>query len=216
MFSADRVAFALLVFTSLLAIVNPLSAVPLYLATTASYTPAHRRTTLRTAIVTSISVLVVFGLIGTLILQFFGITTTAFRITGGLLFLAIGSDMLQAKRSRAKTTEVEEEEASHKEDVGIIPLGIPTLAGPGAITTVVTMNAQAEHVWQKGFVFLAIFLVMAIAWAVLRVAPWILKRFGQTGLNVMTRIMGLLVMVIGTQFIIDGVRAVVMEFIRTT
>ena len=211
MHATSELAYALLVFTSLLAIVNPLSAVPLYLSVTSGFERGHRASTLRAAILTSIAVLVVFAVVGTWILQFFGITTNAFRITGGLLFLGVGSDMLQAKRSRESTTAEEEEEAGHTDDVGIIPLGIPTLAGPGAITTVITLNAQADGLTRHSVVLVAIVVVMAVSWVVLALAPRILRRFGQTGLNVMTRIMGLLVMVIGTQFIIDGVRAVVLE-----
>ena len=211
MHATSQVAYALLVFTSLLAIVNPLSAVPLYLSVTSAFDSGHRASTLRAAILTSIVVLVVFAVVGTWILQFFGITTNAFRITGGLLFLGVGSDMLQAKRSRESTTKEEEEEAGNTEDVGIIPLGIPTLAGPGAITTVITLNAQADGFTERTVVLVSIVLVMAASWIVLALAPRILRRFGQTGLNVMTRIMGLLVMVIGTQFIIDGVRAVVLD-----
>ena len=208
-------AFALLVFTSLLAIVNPLSAVPLYLGVTEGYPPQRRASTLRTAIATGIVALLVFGLLGTWILNFFGITTTAFRITGGLIFLGIGFDMLQARRTRSKTTEAEEEEAAHGEhDIGIIPLGVPTLAGPGSITTVITLGAQADTAWDHAAIYLSILAVMVIAWVVLSLAPMLFRRFGQTGLNVMTRIMGLIVMVIGTQFIIDGVRAVALDIRR--
>lgn len=207
--------FALLVFTSLLAIVNPLSAVPMYLAMTAGYTREHRASTLRTAIATAVVVLFAFGLLGTWILQFFGITTTAFRITGGLLFLGIGWDMLGAERARSKpTAEEESEAASSAGEIGIIPLGLPTLAGPGAITTVVTLGAQADSLGRQATVYLAILAVLLVSWVVLAVAPMLLRRFGRTGLNVMTRIMGLLVMVVGTQFIIDGVKAVVVELRR--
>lgn len=201
----ESVAFALLAFTSLLAIVNPISAVPIFVALTGAQPAARRRATLRTATLTGVLVLTAFGLLGTWILQFFGITTDAFRITGGILFLGVGSDMLAARRSRVKTTALEEEEAEHREDVGIIPLGLPTLAGPGAITTVVTLVAQARSPLEHGAVYLAILAVMAITWAVLSVAPLLLQRFGTTGLNVLTRVMGLLVMVIGMQFIINGV-----------
>lgn len=200
----EQVAFALLAFTSLLAIVNPISAIPIYVALTGTLTVERRRTTLRTATITGVLVLVAFGLLGTWILRFFGITTDAFRITGGLLFVGIGSDMLSARRSRVKTTPLEEEEAEHREDVGIIPLGLPTLAGPGAITTVVTLVAQARSPMEHAAVYLAIVAVMIITWIVLGVAPLLLRRFGNTGLNVLTRVMGLLVMVIGMQFIING------------
>lgn len=210
----EHVAFALLVFTSLLAIVNPLSAVPMFLAVTSGYTHQQRQSTLRMAIATAIIVLFVFGLLGTWILDFFGITTQAFRITGGVLFLGIGSDMLRAKRGRVKATRQEMEEAGSREQTGIIPLGIPALAGPGAITTVITLIPQARDTWQMASIYVSIVLVMAIAWVVLMTAPAILHRFGQTGLNIMTRLMGLLVMVVGMQFIIDGVSAVVRDLMR--
>ena len=206
--SDSLLAFLLLCFTSLLAIVNPLGAIPLFLTLTAGYEPKHRTATIRTAIVTAFVVLVVFGLLGTFILKFFGITTAAFRITGGVLFLGIGSDMLQAERSRGKTTQAEELEAEMRSDIGIIPLGLPSLAGPGAITTVITLDAQAQDHLHRAMVYVAIIAVVALCWGALNVAPRLVRRFGRTGLNVMTRIMGLIAMVIGVQFIIDGVRAV--------
>ena len=212
--SVDQLAFALLAFTSLLAIVNPLSAVPLFLAVTAGYDPVHRRRTLRVAVATSVAVLVAFGLLGTWILRFFGITTDAFRIAGGFLFIGVGSDMLAARRARNKTTRTEEEDAELQEEVGIIPLAIPTLAGPGAMTTVITLTAQAPTLATQVSVYGAIVVVMAIAWIVLTLSPALLRRFGRTGLNVMTRIMGLIVMVVGVQFVIDGVRTLLMELVR--
>lgn len=201
--------FALLAFSSLLAIVNPLSAVPVYLAMTAAYTPRQRRRTVRRAVVTAALVLFVFATLGTAILRFFGITTHAFKITGGILFFFIGWDMLQAKRSRGKTTPEEEVEGAEKEDIGIIPLGLPTLAGPGAITTVIALMGQRPGLEGAAIVVASIVVVMAVSAAVLLTAPLLLRRFGQTGLNVMTRLMGLLVMVVGTQFVIDGVTVVV-------
>ena len=212
--SSEQIGFGFLVFTSLLAIVNPLSAVPLFLGLTGDYEPAHRRRTLTTAIITGLVLMVVFGLLGTFILKFFGITTEAFRIAGGLLLLGIGADMMQARKSRVKTTRVEEDEATTREQIGVIPLGIPGLVGPGAITTVITLEAQSETLTERVLVYVAIVLVMAVAWGVLSAAPFVLRRFGQTGMNVMTRIMGLLVMVIGVQFIINGVSAVVIAILQ--
>ena len=206
-----NVQFAIFAFTSLLAIVNPLGAVPLYVALTASYTRDHRRATLRRAIFTGFGVLFLFALAGTYILQFFGITRQAFQIAGGILFFAVGWDMLQARRSRVKTTEEEETESSHKDDVGIIPLGLPTLAGPGAITTVIALNGQAETLMESVLVYTAIVLVLSICWLTLTAAPMLTRRMGQTGMNVMTRLMGLLVMVIGAQFVINGTTTVVLD-----
>jgi multiple antibiotic resistance protein len=203
--------FAVLAFTSLLAIVNPLGAVPLFVALTAPYSTAHRAATLRRAITTGTVVLIIFALAGTYILQFFGITRQAFQIAGGILFFAIGWDMLQARRSRVKTTEAEETESIHKEDVGIIPLGLPTLAGPGAITTVIALNGQAETLLDSAAVYVAIILVLTICWVTLLAAPMLTRRMGQTGMNVMTRLMGLLVMVIGSQFVINGTTIVILD-----
>ncbi len=203
--------FGLLAFSSLLAIVNPLSAVPVFLAMTASYPPRQRRRTVQRAVLTATIVLFVFAALGTGILRFFGITTHAFKITGGILFFFIGWDMLQAKRSRGKTTPEEEVEGAEKEDIGIIPLGLPTLTGPGAITTVIALMGQQPGFAGGAIVVASIVAVMAVSAAVLFAAPLLLRRFGQTGLNVMTRLMGLLVMVVGTQFVIDGVTVVVRQ-----
>lgn len=201
-------AFAALSLTSLLAIVNPLSALPIYLALTADLDRARRAATLRTAILTALAVMVTFALLGNGILRFFGITTQAFQIAGGIIFFAIGWDMLQARRSRVKTTVEEEFQSAGREDIGIIPLGLPTLAGPGAITTVIALTGQATDIRHSAMVFVAIALVLAICWVTLTAAPVVVRKLGQTGLNVLTRIMGLLVMVIGAQFVINGVTAV--------
>jgi len=210
----DLSAFALLCFTSLLAIMNPLSAAPMYLALTDGYTPANRRRTLRNAMLTAFAVLLVFALLGGTIFQLFGITIDAFRIAGGIIFFGIGMDMLQAKRSRVKATEEEEEEGRHKEDVGITPLGIPMITGPGAITTVMVLMTRATDGPRVAVVFGTVVAVLGIAWAVLTAAPRLVRFFGQTGLNVMTRIMGLLVTVIAVQFIVDGARPILLEILR--
>lgn len=135
--------FALLCFSSLLAIINPLSTAPLYLALTDGYPAEHRRRTLHSAVATAFVVLAVFALVGGTIFQLFGITIDAFRIAGGVIFFGIGMDMLQAKRSRVKATAEEEIEASTKTQVGVTPLGIPMITGPGAITTVMVLMTQA-------------------------------------------------------------------------
>ena len=216
MVDPDSLAFGLLAITSLLAIVNPLSAVPIYLAMTSDLPDERRRVTLRRAVITAVLVLIAFTALGSWIMRLYGITTPAFRIAGGIIFLGIGADMLHARRSGVKTTMQEAVEVvdQGKEDIGIIPLGLPTLAGPGAITTVVTLNAQAgAYPMRVASIYVAIVVVMAISWAALAVAPMLLRRFRETGLNVMTRIMGLLVMVVGVQFVIEGVRTVALDIL---
>lgn len=200
--------FATVAFTSLLAIINPLSAVPLFVAMTSTYDRGHRAATLRRAVFTAFVVMASSALLGTVILRFFGITTQAFQIAGGIIFFGIGWDMLHARRSRVKTTEEEETESAAREDIGIIPLGFPSLAGPGTITTVITLESQTETVAQSLSLHVAIVLVSLIAWSILAAAPFVTRKLGQTGMNVFTRIMGLLLTVVGAQFIINGVTVV--------
>jgi multiple antibiotic resistance protein len=212
--TTEHGAFALLCLTSLLAIINPLSATPMYLALTDGYTAEHRRRTVRSAVLTAFAVLTVFALLGGTIFQVFGITIHAFRIAGGVIFFGIGMDMLQAKRSRVKTTEEEEREGMTKEEVGVTPLGIPMITGPGAITTVMVLMTQAREPIFVAILFVAILAVLTLTFVVLSAAPRVVGFFGQTGLNVMTRIMGLLVTVIAVQFIVDGSRPILTEIIR--
>lgn len=204
----DSLGFGVLAFTSLLSIVNPLGAVPIYVAMTANYDARQRRVTLRRAAVTGLIVLIAFAAFGPLILGFFGITTEAFQIAGGIIFFGIGWEMLHARSSETKTTAAEQTAGAGKEDIGIIPLGLPTLVGPGAITTVIALNGQADTVMDVGFIYIAIVVVLLISAALLAAAPLVTRRIGTTGMNVMTRLMGLLVMVVGAQFEINGITAV--------
>ena len=210
---SDSLGFAVLAFTSLLSIVNPLGAVPIYAAMTASYDRRQRRNTLRRAIATGLIVLVVFAAGGPLILAFFGITTEAFQIAGGIIFFGIGWEMLHARPSATKTTEAEQTAGASKEDIGIIPLGLPTLVGPGAITTVIALNGQAVSAFDVAGIYLSIVLVLGLSGALLAAAPMVTRRIGTTGMNVMTRLMGLLVMVVGAQFEINGISAVARQIV---
>jgi multiple antibiotic resistance protein len=206
---ASHTAFASLVIGSLLAMVNPLGALTIFVGLTATYSPRHRHLSALWACITAAAILLVFAAFGTAILRFFGITTNAFRIAGGILFFGIGWDMLQARRSRSKTTPEEEEESAEKTEVAVVPLGIPTLAGPGAITTVIALMGQTGSPVEAGIVYLGILGVLLISLLALLAGPGILRVLGQTGVNVFTRLMGLLVMVIGVQFVIDGLGGVV-------
>ncbi len=197
-------AFAALAFSSLLAIVNPLSAATIFLGLSAGHDARWRRRAVVTSFFTSLAVLVAFALLGRGLLDFFGITTHAFRIAGGIIFFGIGWDMLQARRSRVKATQEEEEEGASKDEIGIIPLGLPTIAGPGAMTTVIVLVSQAEGAGAVAAIYASIVAVLLITAGALLIAPLMFRTLGQTGLNVITRVMGLLVMVIGVQFVLDG------------
>lgn len=209
-------AYALLSLTSLLAITNPLTAAPVYLALTENQTPEHRLRSLRLAIITGAVVLTVFSLLGGAIFQVFGITIDAFRIAGGIIIFGIAMDMLQARRSRVKSTPEEEDEGMEKDEVGITPLGIPMIVGPGAITTVMVLAGDAPSLPFVAVLFLAISTVLGSIYLVLRAAPFLTGLLGQTGVNVLTRIMGLLLAVIAVQFMVDGIRAILLDVLRTT
>jgi len=207
-------AFALLSFSSLLAIVDPLAATPMFLSLTADHSLAERRATVRRATITAVLVMVTFALVGNWIFSVFGITINAFRIAGGIIFFGVGIDMLQAKRSRVKVTEQEEAEGSRKEDVGITPIGMPMIAGPGAITTVMVLVSQAGSNSRLAVIYAVIVAVGLVTWGVLAAANRIVVIFGQTGLNVMTRIMGLLVTVVGVQSVVNGLTPILTSILR--
>ncbi len=149
-------------------------------------------------------VLTAFGLGGSLIFRMFGITLPAFKIAGGIILLLIGLEMLQARRSNTKETPGETEEGAEKEDVGIIPLGIPMLAGPGSISAVMVLVGQAPSWMQMIPIFVAIALTAAAAYLILAGADGIRHYLGATGIRILMRLMGLLLMAIAVQFMLNG------------
>ena len=197
--------FALVTFTSLLFIVDPIAVVPSYLVVTRTETPAQRATTARRACIAAALILVAFAVGGTAIFQVFGITLPAFRIAGGLILWVVAMDMLHGRR-RTQESHPEIDEGRAKDDVAITPLAMPMLAGPGAISTIIVLAGQARSVPEKVVLHAAIVLTMVISWIVLRVAERVVMRMGQTGIRVMTRIMGLLLAAIAVQFVISGTR----------
>lgn len=200
-------SFALTAFTSLFAIVDPFAALPVYLALTGQETHLHRRRTALRAAVTTLSVLLVFALSGQVLFQFFGISIGAFKIAGGLLLFAVAFDMMNAQVSTTKSTPEENADATSREDVGLMPVGIPLLSGPGAIASVMVLSARAHSFPEKGALVAAIAAVALITWLVLRSASRIARVLGLTGMNVIARVMGLILAAVAAQFIIDGLIA---------
>lgn len=197
--------FALVTFTSVLFIVDPIAVVPTYLVITHGQTEAQRRVTARRACIAAMILLVTFAAVGRTIFGLFGITMPAFRIAGGLILWLVAMDMLHGSRSTQEGT-AEITEATVKDDVAITPLAMPMLAGPGAISTVMVLSGQARTMPQTVVVYGSILLALLIAWLTLRAAEWLVLRMGQTGIRVMTRLMGLLLAAIAVQFVITGVR----------
>ncbi|MFL5605025.1 MAG: MarC family protein [Gemmatimonadaceae bacterium] len=197
--------FALVTFTSVLFIVDPIAVVPTYLVITQGQSVAQRRITARRACVAATVLLVTFAAVGRGIFELFGITMPAFRIAGGLILWLVAMDMLHGNRSTQEST-TEITEATYKEDVALTPLAMPMLAGPGAISTVMVLSGQAQTAPQAIAVYSAILVTAFICWLTLRAAEPLVLKMGQTGIRVMTRIMGLLLAAIAVQFVITGVR----------
>jgi multiple antibiotic resistance protein len=201
----DLLQFALITFTSVLFIVDPIAVIPTYLVITRDETPIQRRRTALRACIAAALLLIAFGLAGKFIFQILGITMPAFRIAGGAILWIVAMDMLQAKRSTQESTP-EIEEGRVKEDVALTPLAMPMLAGPGAISTIMVLAGQARTLPQSIVVYLSIVLTAAVCWLTLRIGERLMTRMGQTGIRVMTRIMGLLLAALAAQFVLTGVR----------
>jgi multiple antibiotic resistance protein len=197
--------FALVTFTSVLFIVDPVAAIPTYLVITQQESPAERRRTARRACIAMTVLLVIFGATGTMLFRAFGITLAAFRTAGGLILWFVAMDMLHGER---RTQEGRDElyEGQIKEDVALTPLAIPMLAGPGAISTAIVLAGQARGAAQSAVVYAAIILTGLISYVSLRLGEPLLGRLGKTGIRVVTRIMGLILAAVAVQFVFSGVR----------
>lgn len=198
------VSYALVSFGSIFSIVDPFTAVPVFLALVgAQPRQAQARTALR-ASATCFVVLTVFGVAGSFIFHFFGITLPAFKIAGGIILFGVGFEMMRAKRSDTRATNEEAIEAETKEDVGLIPLGLPLLSGPGSIATVMVLVGKAQDVPQKIILLGTVTLVSLIAFLTLRSATVVARVLGKTGINVIGRVMGLILAAVAMQFVLDG------------
>ncbi len=194
-------------FTALIALLNPIGAIPIFINLTQTQIERQRNRTARNAALTVLVVLLVSFFSGDALLGFFGISIASFRIAGGLLILLMALAMLQAKTSAVKQTEEEIEDSSVKENIAVVPLGIPLLAGPGAISTVILYSQQHSSLLYALGEVAVIVLSVFITWCCLRGAPYIARWLGRTGINVFTRIMGLIMAAIGVEFIAKGVEA---------
>jgi multiple antibiotic resistance protein len=196
----DALTFGALSFSSLLTMVNPLAAVPTFLAVTRDHDAvARRRAAFRSAGV-ALGVLLLFALVGTELFKLFGITLPAFRITGGILFFITSLPMLFGRADK-------DAEAQEGSDPTIVPLAVPLITGPGAISTVMVLMGQAPNRTAVLLLLGAAALTMIVTALVLWGAPNLIRRIGPAGIELTTRLMGLFMAVIGIQFIIDGIGA---------
>lgn len=186
------------------AILNPLGAIPIYLSLTADRRPQEMHRTAAKAAIAVAVILILAVWAGDSLLAFFGIGLPAFRIAGGLLVLLIAIAMFHARTSPARQTDAEQTEAESKNDIAVVPLAIPLLAGPGAISLAIVDAHQAEH-WPEKLLFsVGIAGIGVVVWLVLRLAEPIGQRLGTAGLNIATRVMGLILAAMAVQFMADG------------
>ncbi|MGK0139154.1 MAG: multiple antibiotic resistance protein [Algoriphagus sp.] len=199
---SDSVNFGLLVFTSFFTLINPLGVMPIFITMTAEIEPKHRIVTAKKATLISFITIVSFSFSGQLLFNFFGISVDSFRIAGGVIFFLMGMDMLQARLGKVKISESEIK--SYVSDISVTPLAIPMICGPGAITNAIVLMEDANSIEKKVILILVIGFVMILTYLILFSSSRIIKIIGKTGLNVMTRLMGLIVMVIAIEFFFSG------------
>jgi multiple antibiotic resistance protein len=200
-------AFFLVALTTILTIVNPLGALAPYLAMTVSDSEEKKRHIAGVASMVCGGILAGCALAGSFIFRFYGITLPALKVAGGILLFFVAFDMINARMSRTRQTEEEETEGAAKEDVAVFPLAIPLLSGPGAIVSVFMLSDQAIGWLMQVSLYAAIFLNTVVVYFTLREAPRLIKVMGPIGMNVMSRLMGLMLAAIAIQFMIDGLRA---------
>ncbi len=203
--------YAITVFTAIFAIVDPIGNIPIFYTLTHRFTKEERIQIAKKAIIAAIITLVIFGLIGNYIFMLFSITIPAFRIAGGLLLFRVAFNMLYGVTPGTKSTDKEKEETLEKDMLGIVPVGIPLLAGPGAISTVMLYNSNGD-LQHSIIVFLSIFATLSITYVFLRNVDRIFNRLGRVGSLAISRIMGLILAAIAIQFLINGIHQIMLEW----
>ena len=206
--AGDVLSFALLTLSSILIIVNPLGATLIYVSLTTNLDKPMRDGIARDSCRFALFILLFVAVLGAWILQIFGISLEAFRIAGGILLFGIGMEMVYAKTSRTKLTATEKYESRDMEDIAVMPLAIPMIAGPGAITTTIVLMNEAITLTPlaAGVVFASIILSIVITYYMMRNSDYILSKVGQREYRAINRLMGILLIAIAVQFVLTGIR----------
>ena len=194
------------IFIGIIAIINPIGAIPIFISLTSGTSKVERGKIIDVVAFTVGIIMLAALFFGELILSFFGISIHSFRVGGGILLLLISISMLNAKVSSIVQTREEAEESKDKESIAVVPLSIPLLAGPGAISTVILDAHKASGFAHYGIIAVEIILMSLALWIVLRLSPIISSRISATGINVFTRIMGLVLAAIAVEFIANGLK----------
>ncbi len=204
--------FALLCFTSFFTLVNPLGTMPVFLSMTTGLTEDERRKIVKKATIVSFLILVAFTFFGRFLFHFFGLSTNGFRIAGGFVIFKIGYDMLQAHYTHVKLND--KEMKNYADDISITPLSIPMLCGPGAIANGIVLMEDATDLTMKGVLIAVIAVVFILTYLILRTSTRLFQFIGETGNNVMMRLMGLILMVIAVECFTSGIKPILEEIVH--
>jgi MarC family membrane protein len=202
----ELVSLFLVSLSAIFFVVDPIGVVPIFLAITSGDPPEKLRRTARRATLVGFGLLTFFALFGGVVFKIFGVSLSAFRVAGGLLLLMTALDMLRAQRPGTRTSPVETEEGAQKDDVALVPLAIPLLAGPGAIATAMVLMAQGKGLVTAVPVLLALVITFVATYYILRGAALVLRVLGRSGVLILERVMGLILAAIAVQFMADGIR----------
>ena len=201
--------YLLFCLSTLFTVVNPLGITPIFAAMTEKFSNDDQKRIAQKGILTGSIVLIIFTLLGSFIFRFYGITVEAFQIMGGVIFFRSGLRMLDAQVGRSRTTQSERDEFKDSDELAISPIGVPLITGPGAITGVVILSGKGTSEYSILVLLLSVIITMSLFYLILRASNYLAKRIGIAGMRVIERMMGLILMVIAVQFIINGVETII-------
>lgn len=201
----EYLSFSLVTFPAVFFIMDPLGLLPIFVAITSGDTEEKRQRTARRATLIAFGLMTFFTLFGSFVFKLFGISMSALKVAGGILLLMTSMDMLKAQPSRTRSSPEETHESEAKEDVAVVPLAMPLLAGPGSIATAMVLAARGPNWTYSIPVVASIAITCFVTYLLLRVATRLNRILGTTGIAVLERIMGLLLAAIAVQFVADGI-----------
>ncbi len=185
---------------------------PIFMTMTKDLDQNHRTRTAKKASIVSFITIIVFAFSGQLLFNFFGISVNSFRIVGGVIFFLMGMDMLQARLGKVKLKDSEIK--TYINDISVTPLAIPMICGPGALTNAIVMMEDANTIEKKMALIFAVLIVIILTYFILYSSSRIIKVLGETGINVMMRLMGLIVMVIAVEFFFSGLKPIILDMVQ--
>lgn len=209
----ELLTFGILSFTSFFTLINPLGTMPIFMTMTKDLDQQHRTRIAKKASIAAFLTIIIFAFAGQLLFNFFGISANSFRIVGGVIFFLMGMDMLQARLGKVKVKESEIK--TYVNDISITPLAIPMISGPGALTNAIVLMEDANDYATKVVLILSILIVMILTFIILYSSSKIIKFLGETGNNVLMRLMGLIVMVIAVEFFFSGLKPIIIDIMQS-